>query len=83
MILTGKCEEQLNSIPEGSIDFICSDVPYGLTNLDPLKSIEDDSVKGNSFMNKDWDNIPTIEARLEAGVPLEPTLFDNLFQVAV
>jgi len=75
MILTGKCEEQLKAISEESIDFICSDVPYGLTNLDPLKLIQDDSVKGKGFMNKDWDNIPTLEALTECHRVLKPGAF--------
>jgi site-specific DNA-methyltransferase (adenine-specific) len=58
-IIHGDCQEIMKDFDDNSIDLICSDIPYGLTNLDPLKLIEDEEIKSKGFMGKDWDNIPS------------------------
>ena len=64
-LILGDCLKQLKTIPNESIDLVLTDVPYGLTNLDPLKLIHNEEEKGSGFMGKKWDNIPNTKTLLE------------------
>ena len=48
-LLQGECLELMRKIPDGKVDLICCDLPYGTTDSHGTKK------KGNRFL--EWDNI--------------------------
>lgn len=55
--------EFLKTLPENSIDLLCTDVPYGLHDgkLSALEMIFEGKNNTKGFCNKEWDVLPTIE----------------------
>lgn len=53
--------ERLQKIQDNSVDAIITDIPYGLTDIDPLALIKESKNNQSGFMGKKWDVLPTIE----------------------
>ena len=66
------CMKGLKKISDDSIDLIVTDPPYGLTNLNPLNLIDDESIKSKGFMGKEWDNLPPVAIWKECLRVLKP-----------
>lgn len=71
----GDCLDVMKELPENSIDFVVSDPPYGLTNINAIDLIRNEELKGKGFMGKEWDNIPTTEILKECLRVLKPGAF--------
>ena len=69
------CIDGLKKISDDSIDLIVTDPPYGLTNLNPLDLIDDESIKSKGFMGKKWDNLPSVDIWNECLRVLKPGAF--------
>ena len=59
-IYNGDCLELIKEIPAGSIDFVCTDLPYGITNCDFDVKID---------LKKFWEEIHRV-TKLNAAVAL-------------
>lgn len=77
VILNGDCAEVLKVIPDGSIDAVVSDPPYGLGTREPTGDEIDAYLAGarldtgGDFMGKEWD-IPPVRVWLECLRILKP-----------
>lgn len=58
-IIQGDCIEEMNRLPEGSVDLIFADPPYNLQLGGDLTRPDDSNVVG---VTEDWDNFDTLDA---------------------
>ena len=66
--------EFLRTLPDNSIDNICTDVPYALCDIDALKMIKEDADNKGDFMNKKWI-LPTVDFLKECNRVLKDGAF--------
>lgn len=60
-IIQGNNLDILSLFSNNSIDSFITDVPYALSDIDPLKMIKDGVNNKSGFMNASWDCLPTVE----------------------
>jgi DNA modification methylase len=76
-ILFGDCLDLLKDLPDGSVDAVVTDPPYGLGNKDPAPEdlfmfvLGGSLDMGGDFMGRDWD-IPSISIWREVYRVLKP-----------
>ncbi len=67
----GDCLDLLKSVPDCSVDLICTDPPYGLTSVDPKKPGGGSGTVG--FMSAKWDSaVPSVAVWEECLRVLKP-----------